>query len=453
MKKRVFLTGLIAALLLFIFSGCESEPKSLRICVDVWTYFEDVERDLEKAMNEFVELVQEKGGPQNIEVEFVPAHGTERETEMDRIRTEIMSGGGPDIFLVYTGRSDELYFYDLQALFPITEKSMELGVFLPLDEYIDKAQFMEWDSMTQAIMDVGRTEEGQQVIPLTYTLPVTFYRQSDASDTPSANTTWMDMMEDESRVLTNAAFWGFQKNANGTDFEASPDKLEYSLGALADYKEEELLFTEAELLERLTELYALDDLYAEGALDDVPPSYKRRMYVGYNNGELSRGQDMRNGLLRDDVLTMVPIYSDDGGVTASVEAYTCINRNTEYPEDAFFVVDLLLSREMQQNSALYDLLYFSMGSSGLPVYDDLMQEDYPIYTRWTMNQWYMSEENFAEFCEIREQITHAQIPNTLSARLSEVYWEWLEVKHGNTEGDLEQFVSDTYRAMNQILGE
>ena len=102
---------------------------------------------------------------------------------------------------VHSGRDA----YGLGALFPMIEISMRSGVFLPLDTYIENAQFMEWDKLTPKVMEAGRTEEGQLVVPMAYTMPLTFYRKSEVSHTPSTEMTWDDMMADETGILRNAA--------------------------------------------------------------------------------------------------------------------------------------------------------------------------------------------------------------------------------------------------------
>ena len=84
-------------------------------------------------------------------------------------------------------------------------------------------------------------------------------------------------------------------------------------------------------------------------------------------------------LLRDEATTMIPIYSDEGGVTATVTSFACINRNAKHAEEAFFILDLLMSREVQQEARQYKL-YNLIGDLNLsiPMHMDLMQEEYPI---------------------------------------------------------------------------
>ena len=37
---------------------------------------------------------------------------------------------------------------------------------LPLDNYIENAKYMGWDKFLPVVMDAGRNDEGQQIIPL-----------------------------------------------------------------------------------------------------------------------------------------------------------------------------------------------------------------------------------------------------------------------------------------------
>ena len=67
-------------------------------------------------------------------------------------------------------------------------------MFLPLDSYIEKAQFMEWDKLTPVVMDAGRTEKGQFLLPMTYTVPAVAFRRSDVEHTPSKDMKWEDML-------------------------------------------------------------------------------------------------------------------------------------------------------------------------------------------------------------------------------------------------------------------
>lgn len=58
-----------------------------------------------------------------------------------------MSGGGPDAFIMSNNYGDENE--QKSSLFKYPQKSMEMGLFLSLDEYMENnTQFTEWDKLT-----------------------------------------------------------------------------------------------------------------------------------------------------------------------------------------------------------------------------------------------------------------------------------------------------------------
>ena len=51
----------------------------------------------------FQDVIAELGGPENIKLEFPPKCGDERDAYMTALRTEIMAGKGPDVFVALSG--------------------------------------------------------------------------------------------------------------------------------------------------------------------------------------------------------------------------------------------------------------------------------------------------------------------------------------------------------------
>lgn len=402
-------------------------------------------------MKIFLSRVADLGGPEDIEIEVLPESGVEREAKLTRLRTEIMAGEGPDIFIMAcdTGTSSD----GVDVLFPIPEKAMESGLFLTLDEYIENAQFMEWDKLTPAVMEAGRNEYGQQILPLTYTFPVTFYYQSEVSHEVSKEATWEDMLADESKVLTSAAAWiHTTEEEYGLYTLQSWEKhyLECILGDLANYEEEKLLFTEKELLQRTEEILDLRKQYLNGEYTEytvVSSCFQDALTIGFNDVDAFWSFDRFNGMTRTEVFTMIPLYSDDGGVTANIMYYAAISCNTKRPEDAFFILDVLMEKTTQQRSEIYK--WFSI-DEGVPMHEDLLQEEYP--TRY-MGEWYLSDNNYAELCEIRDNITSAHFQGGLDLVLDKMFEEYYYAVIEDQAKSKEEIVSNAYREMEIMLRE
>ena len=453
MKRRQIAIFLAAVLIIVgMFSSCK-EPEPLRILVDADAR-EFSEHSCKKMMEEFVEIATVLGGPSDVIVEVLPDLDEERETAIQRIRTEIMAGDGPDLFIVRSNKG----MNSLELLFPIPEKAMANGLFLPLDDYIEKAQFMEWDKHTAAIMAAGRDAYGQQMIPMVYTTPLTFFRESDIPEVkPEKETTWQDMLEDESGVLPTATTW-FHRGEEEYNFEYSDGHyLDYILGDLADFETDKLLFTEDELLQRVTEVIEMEKAYAADKFEHVPKHYQTRMHVGYDYAldhgfpigrwvdTRSWGDDPYRGIRFEDAQTMIPIYSDDGGVTATIAAFAAINANTKRADDAFFILDLLFSREWQQKLDLYST-YFGGGAAGIPVHEDLMQIQYPVD-----DIFYITTDNFEEYSRVREQITRAYFRGDFTDSFDELYKQ-CKVAYEQDE-DLMPIVSEFYEKLKIMMAE
>lgn len=243
-----------------------------------------------------------------------------------------------------------------------------------------------------------------------------------------------------------------------SDYERADDPFlfedaypEYILGAIADYEAEELLFTEEELLQCITDILEFGKRYRAKEFADMPSYFHGFVGRFFNRpGTVAPASggviQNHNGILENDTLTMIPVYSNDGGVTASIMAYTAINRNTKRPEDAFFVVDYLLSRGAEEYSELN--MWFTGNDCGVPVHEDIMQEDYPF---GAYEHWYMSDENYAAFCAVRDQITHARFQGGLDIYLDELFWSCMTpYKNGES---IDELVAETYANMERVLHE
>lgn len=380
---------------------------SLRICVDLQDFAISDPTVLDSAIEEFLHLLKQNTGLNNVVVEYIPSpyafydDASEesdgiliRKTMIDRIRVELLSGGGPDVFVVT--QMHDFQGQVIDSIFPFPQEVMESGMFLPLDKYMANAQFAEWDKFPETIMNAGRNEEGQQIVPLIYTLPVILCPQAEFVCTPNRKLSWNDMLIDPELSpyavkLANCYEVDIDTITN-EEVKIYQNYLEFILGKLVDHENEELLFTEDELLQRVNEILALGN---QNTSDDEHIADER--FIGWEI----------NSEFYPDPLTMIPLYSDDGGVTARIDSYAAINRNTKQPENAFAVIDYLLDEEVQRNSAIYSQLLYRI--DGLPMHEELFQEDTPLFN----DQFYLIGENYQEIREVREQITVANFDSEL----------------------------------------
>ena len=475
MKKIILISILIFAIAVLLPScSKEDEESSLCICVDLAYVELSADDEIFKESfetNTLITYLVEAGRnngvevPREFEVEYIPASGAEREVALQRVRTEIMSGEGPDVFLLACDFKN--HWEEEEALFIMPEKAMELAVFLPLDEYMENSTyFAEWDRMNQTVLAAGRNYEGQQIIPLCYTIPAAVYRAEDAEHTPSKEITWMDMLESENEALRAAAVWtdNYGVMGEGVPFMlSSAPMVEFTLGAIADYEEEELLFTKEELQQRMDEIIQLADQYRAGEYNSAPVHYNE--YVGHmfdlpsSTTDISGEKyDVHNGIEQGEDYTLIPLYSDDGGVTAEISVYAAINRNTRQPEEAFRVLDFLASYSEQKSDWIYDQIIYQCGRVyNIPMYDELMQMDQRVKQRNTVTLsagergWYLSDESFAQLCAVREQITNVKFRSVLDQELRELYWSYYDAVRYDKSPDA--VLEEGYRQIQRLIRE
>ena len=200
---------------------------------------------------------------------------------------------------------------------------------------------------------------------------------------------------------------------------------------------EKLLFTEEELLQRTTEMLSLWDRYDNDAFSQVPYFYQSRIT------ESMFYMADTNGIGKEEERRMIPIYSDDGGTTVSVAAFAAINANTKCPEDAFFVLDLLMSRSYQQKFDLYrDYL---CKFCAVPVDEDLLHQSAPI------EDFYFTDINYQEYVRVRDQIQHVRFRGGLDLVLKDMLDDCVEAQ--NNQRNYTAIVSEYYRKMERMLGE
>lgn len=397
--RKNFLSSLLIITIMISISGCSNTEKTNSKRPDTQATAESMEETTGlKTVSILVDLLED-GPVEDItktlnkvpgfgddfiyQIERLPPSfkGNERDAAITRVRTEMMAGKGPDLFLC----SHKLYGYnaslDTTLFFTFPVQAMSNHLLLPLDDYIENAENIEWDSFQPVVMEAGRNEEGQQIIPLTYTFEATLF---DSSYTPESHLpmTWEQMTEDSDPNI-RAASNGYLYNIIGT---------------LADYSKDVPAFSEEDLLGWVTRQY--DTLQA------VPEESRDVLQIWMDQGYLS-DPNVDISLNGEEMYTMIPLYNLSGGVTASITTFAAINRNARYPDEAFSVIDYLLDPEVQQTSNI-----FQYCMQGLPVYTGTGNGDTPSGSCWQMN-----EENYRTVTEIQEQINVANFPGPVDASL------------------------------------
>ncbi len=440
MKRNI--AFLLTILLLFVLPGCKSgwvesppEPRPsaeaetgadsepLRVLVDV--EFASVYGDPHvstafSSLKTNLKLCDADIG--EVEFEYLPPKGEERAAALTHMQTEIMTGKGPDLFICACSRP----WQEEKALFLFPTQVMDRKLFLPLDDYIEKAEYMEWDKFLPVIMDAGKNAEGQQIIPLSYTFSALYADREKYG------------LLDFDRSMTLSEMW---QSDNPALRYASYTSAPFMVGRITEPGDDEPMFTEEELLGYIRDY----DMRIPGDpkdyqdLQEDEKVYKGTIMRGFlpEPGLISPVPDrfvLGNG---SPAYRIIPAKNARGGVTAVINEFAAINRNARHPDLAFKIIDYLMDAKNQQGSDFF----YSRVSLGMPVHMDLGSEEYPLRDK----NWYMSAENFEEFCAARAEITEAKFIGPADQALWDI--------ESYDEKGLEKSVHQQYTLIEMLLAE
>lgn len=312
---------------IFACAGCDGKKTTevkenkdtLKICVE--SYFEQDMKILIDAWEYFNKGLK-------AELIVIPENRDEAEIKVSEIRTEILAGGGPDVFLMYN--RDPLIWLDepTPSLFPNPEKAMHTGVFLPLDNYMENARYYNPEYYNQIIMEAGKTEEGQCLLPLTYEYRVCYLEEHQENPIQMPLPSWESLVLGEAGIPSTML-----RFVNYSFFDL--------LGEYADYENKKLLISEEELYEYVRE--AID----YGKLAENGPEAEGMVWAE----EVLASSFLDNTTFStQNPNSLLALPNRDGGINANISSYVGINKNTTKPSQAFSFLDLLLSDEIMTYS-------------------------------------------------------------------------------------------------------
>ena len=367
-----------------VLSGCKKEEGT------IWVL---TEADCSKTITTngqfdiVVEQFQEKYEDVEVIVERLPLDEEAREIRFQQLRTEIMAGKGPDVFLLPTSMTNLItdddsmpeIFY-LESLFPDVNQAMHNGLFLDISELYDKDKKLDKENLLTAVMDAGKVGDARYTLPLRYNIPVIFLDVARLEEYGIDRTIYqqgiIDLMND---VTTCGLDWLV---AGAETIELFDYILNY-FPEVIDYQNQEVLIAREELLAFLNSFCAMEDA-ANGIEAPEPHVYGSMLWdeeemstywmlPSNSNGTAIGGMDdvINNVILsqaKNLEVEILPLAATDGSVIADVTFFGAIGANCENPELAYELLRPLLMEDAQwQNNRVRNITPLTYMSEGWPV--------------------------------------------------------------------------------------
>ena len=334
MKKCTKLIAVALSLCLLLITGCTSsntndlshtnadnsdDKVKITVAVDIFN------TDSIKQLKNYAQILYPELQIELIEFDYDSYDMGERESQITAMKSEIMAGKGPDAFIMSTIVPWEQYNNGghpvvEDRIFRDPNKAIRNRIFLPLDDYIASSQVFSMDDHVSTIIDAGKYDGKQYVLPLTYTYEVYLYNKSDV-DLAEIDS-WNDVVSHKNHAFVdNLGSYFFDWMAN-------------RFGTIADYESYSLLLTKEDLINELTAYDSMRE-HSDVSVDKVDN------FPALSDAFLDEWASL------GDEVTAVPILNKNDGITAFVNHYVAVNANSKHPDWAFKFIELFYSPEVQ----------------------------------------------------------------------------------------------------------
>ena len=184
--KQLNIVSLVAVLLMALcLGGCTRHVTSKNPVL--WVLTEESHSDgMNYQAQMAVEAFAESHPEVTVNLEILPLDDESRQARMKRLRTQIMSGKGPDVYLLPTGSQvilrkwDEPLYVPIDPLFHDVTHAMELGTFFDLSALYDADTDLNTTALKPEIMEAGCRDGHRWVLPLRFDIPVIYTQPEQA---------------------------------------------------------------------------------------------------------------------------------------------------------------------------------------------------------------------------------------------------------------------------------
>lgn len=416
MKKYVAL--LLSVILLLTVTGCrhddnevlnESGQKIVTLLSEKMfePYIDALREDMADELTD-IELV----------VEYLPDDAIERETALSRVRAEIVSGGGPDVFLVSTGNQSQYRFdssysiqeqfavMDSERLFPDAKKTMHNNVFLPLNEYLDE-EYLKFGDHVETIIEAGSLDGTQYILPFAYEYRLFFFEKLKVDNEQMQFGSWNDLRDCNDNYVN--------KTLQLSDLWTAavfPD--------IADYENNSVKITEEEFKSRLVEISE----YLQKDTGDVELDIVGDVYSGIDADSLVEWNKSF------DEMIPLAIPNTDGGLTVYINSFIAVNANCNNTQASVKVAEMFFSEDAPKLENL-GMSYLGLRTFKSPYYD---------------LKGSAVEEYLLHFSELFNTVSYS--PN-IDDVIAGAVWE---LRYGE-DPDIDKVVNNAYTEIQMIMAE
>lgn len=363
--KRLTAFLLILTVCLGLFTACGKDKIPDGEC-ELWVVTELTQK---YGMNDQAERIiaqfQERYPNVTVKLDILPTDDEERAVYLEKIRTQIMGGGGPDVYLMPTHNyvPDPSSLYDLEKqvnpLFWNVSQVMYNGLFYDISEFYDEDESLEKEELNTSVMDGVVVDGARYVLPLRYDFGVYLVDRKNLEKTgldvsifeTGADNVIRTILETGNSGLAEGFSYAFHEFY----FSDFVDNASCSVKLTAEEVSEFL-----RLYQGIRELAGKEPgtCYSRAEQYIEYNSYFASARYAYDTESLSNVMSaVAAGKYLDKNLEMYPQLASDGTLHAIVRYYAAVGAGADHPRLAYEFIKLFLSDEAQYESYLNDISY------------------------------------------------------------------------------------------------
>lgn len=400
--KRLTAFLLILAMCLGLFTACGEDeipdgPAELWVVTELTDKY-GMNDQAERMIERFNELYPEV----TVKLDILPTEKEERAVYLQKLRTQIMGGAGPDAYLLPTHNivPDTTSMYGegkrVDPLFRNMSQTMYNGLFYDISEFYDEDETLEKEKLNTSVMDGVMVDDARFILPLRYDSGV-YLVNSENLETLGLDAAMFEADADD--VMRSILETGNSGLAKG--FSYFFEEIYFS--DFVDNEKGQPTLTADEVAEfmrlyqRIMELAGKENgnCYSSAELYIWHNSFFASEGYGYDTILLSSAASAAAmGKFLGEDLEMYPQLASDGTLHAVVRYYAAVGAGAEYPKLAYEFIKLFLSEEAQFETYLKKSRATQNACPGWPVrtvgsveprlelHNELLDNDKSSYRMW-----------------------------------------------------------------------
>ena len=351
---------IIAVFFLFLLAltaGCSrAEDRIPTEDTELWVVTEKTEQyRMNDQAARMIEAFEEKYPNVTVKLDILPTDPVEREVTLQRLRTQIMSGEGPDAYLlptqysIWVGSDMDGYSQDLEPIFRDVNIAMYNGLFYDISRFYDADEDLRKEELNTSVMDGGVLDGARYVLPLRYNMGV-------YAVAPENLQSWG---LDASLFQENAAVVNRKILELGDYDMAFYCVANNEFGAYLDYDTGSVRITEEEIATYLRQLQHVLCMEVEeyetytasiSCYIDALGFFASHGYPIWTSTLSGLPEILTVAGINKAELELYPRLDMNGELSATVEYYAAVSAGCKYPRLAYEFLKMFFSEEAQHET-------------------------------------------------------------------------------------------------------